>query len=240
MNLLKAFALAWNMLTIVPFFKVHKFYTGINGYSAMFYPLIGFLLGLALWGIHTLLEPYLPSVHLSVLIFSLWVTATGALHIDGLSDSIDGMFVPKEKALEVMKDAHVGGMGMTFTFVFLTLKISSVIYFELFYLLPIILMLSRFNAVLAIYFYDYISSGVGQLLKAELNKGHIFVTLIFSLAMLYCFNFLHALLISLLVLIAIARLFTSRLGGLNGDSYGFIIEVTELVLLNSIIILNFV
>ena len=64
-----------------------------------------------------------------------------------------------------MKDSHVGGMGMTFTFVFLALKLSSVIYLEAFYLLPVILMLSRFNAVLVIYFYPYVSQGVGQLLK---------------------------------------------------------------------------
>ncbi|MDQ7060537.1 MAG: adenosylcobinamide-GDP ribazoletransferase [Sulfurimonas sp.] len=227
------------MLSIFPFFKVHDFFKGINGLSLMFYPLIGFILGSLLWATHFLLQDFLPSVHLGVIIFSLWVLITGALHIDGLSDSIDGLFVPKEKALEVMKDAHVGGMGMTFTFVFLSLKLSSVIYFEAYYLLPVILMLSRFNAVLAIYFFPYISQGVGALLKAEFTKVHLFVALLFTLLISLSFDFIFVFIPAILTLLICAKFFTSRLGGLSGDTYGFIIEVTELVLLNYIIILNF-
>ena len=239
MKILQAFTLAFNMLTILPFFKIHNFYKGINGTSAMFYPLVGFILGAILWGIHTLLVPYLPSTHLSVLLFSLWVLLTGALHLDGLSDTIDGLFVSKEKSLEVMKDSHVGGMGMTFTFVFLVLKLSSVISFEAFYLLPVILMYSRLNALLAIFFYKYISGGVGTLIKEELQKSHLMVALVFSLSVAYTFSFLLAFIMSILTLLIIARFFQKRLGGLSGDIYGFIIEFTELVLLNYIILVNF-
>ena len=239
MKLLKGFALAFNMMSILPFFKVHDYFKGINGYSAMFYPLVGFILGLILWGVHSVLEPYLPAVHLAVIIFTLWILITGALHIDGFSDTVDGLFVDKSKALEVMKDSHVGGMGMTFTFVFLALKLSSVIYFEAYYLLPVILMLSRFNATLSIYFYNYISSGVGQLIKEELSKKQLLFAGLYSLSLAFVFDFLDAFVISLIVMLISAKFFTSRLKGLNGDIYGFIIEVTELSLLNYLIIKNF-
>ena len=239
MRLLKAFALAFNMLTIIPFFKVHNFFNGINGYSAMLYPLIGFILGLILYLTHFFLQGYIPDTHLSVIIFSMWVLITGALHLDGLSDTIDGLFVSKEKAPEVMKDSHVGGMGMTFTIVFLALKLSSVIHFEAYYLLPVILMFSRLNATLAIYFYDYISSGIGKLLKEELQLKHTLFAVFYSLLIAYFISSLVFVLVSVLVLLICAKFFTSRLGGLNGDIYGFIIEVTELALLNYIIISNF-
>jgi len=239
MKFFKGFALAFNMLTIIPFFKVHDFFKGIDGYSAIFYPLIGFILGSFLWAIHLVLHNTVPEIHLSVIIFSLWILFTGALHIDGFSDTIDGLFVSKEKSLEVMKDSHVGGMGMTFTFIFLALKLSSVIYFEEYYLLPVILMLSRLNAVLAIYFYNYISSGVGRLIKEEFTLKLLLFALIYSLIIAYLFSFANAFLISIVLLMISARFFTKRLGGLNGDIYGFIIEVTELALLNFIIINNF-
>jgi len=239
MKFLKGFALAFNMLSIIPFFKVHDFFKGINGYSAMFYPLVGFILGSILWATHFLLQNYLPSTHLAVIIFGLWILITGALHLDGFSDTVDGLFVDKDKALEVMKDSHVGGMGMSFTVIFLLLKLSSVIHFDAFYLLPVILMYSRLNAVLAIYFYDYISSGVGKLIKAELNKKHLFLAGLYTIALGFSFNFLDAFIVSSLLLIISAKFFTSRLGGLNGDVYGFIIELTELFLLNYIIIRNF-
>lgn len=239
MRFLKGFALAFNMLSIIPFFKVHDFFKGINGYSAMFYPLVGFILGSILWATHFLLQNYLPSTHLAVIIFGLWVLLTGAIHLDGFSDTVDGLFVAKDKALEVMKDSHVGGMGMSFTIVFLLLKLSSVIHFDAYYLLPIILMFSRLNAVLAIYFYDYISSGVGKLIKVELNKKLLFFAVFYTIVLSFCFNFLEVFIISSLLLIISAKFFTSRLGGLNGDLYGFIIELTELFLLNYIIIRNF-
>jgi len=239
MRLFKAFALAWNMLTIIPFFKIHNFYKGINGYSAMFYPLVGFILGSLLFGMHSFLMPLFPTLHLSVIIFSLWVLLTGALHLDGFSDTVDGLFVSREKSLKVMKDSHVGGMGMIFTSIFLLLKLSSIIYFDAYYLLPIILMFSRLNATLAIYNYNYISSGVGALIKEELTLSQVLFALIYSIVLAYIFAFSAALVYILILLLLIARFFTSRLGGLNGDIYGFIIEISELMLLNVIIIGSF-
>lgn len=239
MKILKGFALAVNMLSIFPFFKTHTFFNGINGYSAMFYPLVGFLLGLILFSTHYLLNTIIPETHLSVIIFFLWILITGAIHLDGFSDTIDGIFVHPKKALEVMKDSHVGGMGMIFTVAFLLLKLSSIIHFDAYYLLPLILMLSRLNATFSIYFYKYISDGVANIIKKELTLRYLCIAFIYSLIISFIFSYLSAFLISFFTLIICAKFFTSRLGGLNGDIYGFIIEVTELFLLNYIIIKNF-
>ena len=236
MKLLLGFALAFNMLTIIPFFKVHNFFQSINGYSAMFYPVIGAILGSILWGTHSLLEGVVPQTHLAVIIFALWITLTGALHLDGLSDTIDGLFVKKERALEVMKESHAGGMGMIFTFVFLALKLSSTLYFDAYYLLPVILAYARFNALLAIYFHPYASSGVGALLKEEFSLKMLLSAFAFVGLLGYFSSFLLALLLSALFLFLLTPLFVKRLGGLSGDIYGFIIETSELLLLNIVII----
>jgi len=239
MRLFRGFALALNMMSILPFFKVHTFFKGINGYSAMFYPLVGFLLGSILFLTHALLTNIFPPLHLSVIIFALWVLLTGALHLDGLSDTIDGFFVDKRRAIEVMKDSHVGGMGMIFSSVFLLLKLSSLVAFDAYYLLPVILMFARLNATLAIYFYEYISSGVGALLKEELKLKYLLFALLYSLLIASLFSSVTLFVIAILTLIIVAKLFTNRLGGLNGDMYGFIIELSELTLLNYVIASNF-
>jgi len=236
MKIFQGFALAFNMLSIIPFFKVHDYFKGINGYSALFYPFVGFIIGTLLYLASLFLHDIFPAPHVAVIIFALWVGLSGALHLDGLSDTIDGLFVKKERALEVMKDSHVGGMGMIFTLVFLLLKLSSLIYFEAFYLLPLILMLSRLNATLAIYFYPYISSGVGALLKAELSLKLLLITLLYSLIITLLYASLGAFVVSIAVLVFTAQLFKNRMGGLNGDMYGFIIELSELLLLNYMII----
>jgi len=232
-NILKGFALAMSMLTTVPIFKIHDFYKGINGYAVMFYPLVGFILGAILWGVYLVLSPYVASTHLGVIIFALWVLLTGALHLDGFSDTIDGLYVSKERALEVMKDSHVGGMGMIISVSFLILKASSLAVLELFYLLPIILLLSRLNAVLAIYFYPYISpNGMGALAKAEFTKPQMLITLFYSFLIVLFYNKLLLLVSALLVLFVIKLFFIKRYGGFTGDIYGFTIEVSELILLN--------
>ena len=235
MRYFKGFALAFNMLSILPIFKIHHFYKGINGISAMFYPLVGFILGSILYIVYLLLGDTFPPQHSAVIVFSLSVLITGALHLDGFGDSVDGLFVDKKRALEVMKDSHIGGMGMIFSVVFLMLKLSTFIYLQNFYLLPIVMMYSRLNALFAIYFYDYISSGLGLLLKDEVRLKHVLFALAYSLFFGWFFAFVGAILLTLLVLVVCGWFFTKRYGGLNGDIYGFIIEVSELVLLNYVV-----
>lgn len=234
-NFLKGFALAVSMMTSIPFFKVHDFNKGINGYAVLFYPLVGFLLGLILYATYSLLEGHIPDLHLGIIIFALWVILTGALHLDGFSDTVDGLFVSKERALEVMKDPNTGGMGMIFTVTFLILKASSLAVFDAFYLLPVVLLLSRFNVVLAIYIFPYISkNGMGTLAKEELKNSQVFTALIYVTVL--SISTLSLFLLSLVVLFLIKTFFVQRYGGFTGDIYGFSIEVTELILLNAILL----
>jgi len=236
-NFFKGFALAVSMLTIIPFFKVHDFFKGINGYAVMSYPLVGFLLGLILYFSHFILTPYFTPLHVGIIIFTLWIVLTGALHLDGFSDTVDGLFVNKERSLEVMKDPNTGGMGMIFTVTFLILKASTIASFEAFYLLPIVLMLSRLNAVLAIYYYPYVSpNGMGSLAKEELSKTHVIIAIIYSVFLTISFSASTLILISLITLWLIKNFFIKRYGGFTGDIYGFSIEVTELILLNMILL----
>lgn len=235
-DMFQGFALALSMLTTVHIFKVHDFYKGINGYAVMFYPLVGFLLGVILLGIHSLLAPYAPSLHVGIIIFVLWVLLTGALHLDGFADTVDGLYVKKEKALEIMKDPHVGAMGMIITAVFLIAKASSLAHMETFYLLPVILMLSRLGTVLLIYFYPYITpNGMGALAKEELTKKQMLTALSYSLAIVALFKAWILFVATLLVMFVIQKAFVKRYGGFTGDIYGFGIEASELVLLNVLI-----
>ena len=235
-KIFKGFALAFNMLSIIPLFKIHNFFKGINGYAVMFYPLVGFILGSVLWGVYTILLPYIHPIHLGIIIFGMWVLLTGALHLDGFCDTIDGLFVSKEKALKVMKDPHIGGMGMIFGGVFLILKASTLATFNAFYMLPVILMLSRLNASIAIYLYPYLSqNGIGSLAKKEFDKKLFFITITYTL-LLGMWVYWGLVVISLLVLFVSKYFFVKRYGGFSGDIYGFIIELTELILLNAIIV----
>lgn len=229
------FALAVSMLTTIPFFKIHTFSKGINGYAVMFYPLVGFFLGSILYGSYTLLQEFFPHPHVIVIVFTLWVLLTGALHLDGLSDTIDGLYVSKKRAFEVMKDPNVGAMGMLFSVTFLIVKLSSLYYLEALYLLPLIMMLSRFNAAAAIYLFPYVSQrGMASLAKEEFKLPFFLFAALYVTAFALYFSW-PLLLLSLFVLFVLQSFFIKRYGGFTGDIYGFSIEITELVLLNGVI-----
>ena len=234
-NILSGFALSISMLTTLPFFRVHEFYKGINGYSVMFYPLVGFLLGAILYLISLVLSPYVPSFHIGIILFALWAVFTGGLHLDGYCDTVDGLFVDKSRALEVMKDPHNGGMGMIFGGVFFILKASSLAAFDLLYLLPIVLMLPRLAVVFMIYTYPYVSkSGMSTLAKEELKAWQVLVALAYSLVAVIYFDAWLLFFVTIILTLLIKTFFIKRYGGFTGDIYGFSIEVIELILLNTI------
>lgn len=82
--------------------------------SVPWFPVIGLVLGLAaaalawvLW----LVAP--PMVCAGALVVAL-VSFSGCMHLDGLADTADGLLSSRsrERALAIMKDSHVGAMGV--------------------------------------------------------------------------------------------------------------------------------
>lgn len=82
--------------------------------SVPWFPIVGLAAGGALGGLCLGLEHILPVLPLSAALVALMAGVSGGLHLDGLSDTADGLLSsrPRERALEIMKDSHVGAMGV--------------------------------------------------------------------------------------------------------------------------------
>lgn len=237
-NFFAGFALAFSMLSIIPFFKLHNFFSGINGYAVLNYPIVGLIVGTILYTVSLILEPFFASTHLHVIIFFLSILITGAIHLDGLSDSIDGLFVKSEKALHVMKDSNVGGMGMIFTASFLLLKASAFWHLESMLMLIPIMMISRYSALFEIFFFKYISkNGIATLAKSEFTTTQFLVaTVAVTLISLFFESGLIMLFVAVATTLIIKQIFYKKIGGFSGDVYGFSIEVVELILLHVVLL----
>jgi len=230
--------MAWNFLTIIPLGKKFSFENDAFSKSLFYYPVIGAILGSLLTLVYFTCNTIFPSIHLHVILFVLSITLSGALHLDGFSDSVDGLFVENSRVLKVMKDPHIGAMGMIFTLLFVLLKLSTFIYIEQIYYLILIMALSRYNALISIYFFNYVSSGFSKGAKEMFEtKDFILSSLFIALLVLYFDNGIWLLLTSLLTLWLIKLLFYKKIGGFSGDVYGFSIEMSELMMLNILIIL---
>ncbi len=109
---LEDLALALSLLTRVP---VRVGDTSRNARAAWAYPIVGLMpAGLAALG--GMLAGWLgwgPAIS-ALISLSILVITTGAMHEDGLSDTVDGLWGgwTKERRLEIMKDSRIGAYGV--------------------------------------------------------------------------------------------------------------------------------
>ncbi len=97
------------------------------GKSAAYFPVVGLIIGLILAGANWLLAFILPAPVANVLIIVLLVILTGAMHLDGLADTCDGIagHKPVEERWRVMHDSRSGAFGIVGVALLLLVKYVS-------------------------------------------------------------------------------------------------------------------
>ncbi len=231
---LRSFSHALQFLTRLPAPRFAEFDPQDLSRSAIWFPLIGILVGgavaAAAWaGGHG--SPWIGALAGLV----VWVWITGGLHIDGLGDVADALAaahrVP-ERFLEVLRDPHVGAFG------------AMAIGLQLIAKLVLLAEISTTSALLALVLVPAwarwgtlvwslavppLASGSGERFSWEINRPATMVQGI-ALAALSLW-IAPALLAALLVIPALALYWRLRLGGITGDCLGASVEVTESLLL---------
>jgi len=235
---LDAFRSALALLTILPYGR-YSFDTNLSGLSTAYYSVIGLILALILFILQMPLLALFEPIHTNIILFALLVLLYGGLHFDGLSDTIDGLFVPQERALEVMKDPHAGTMGLLFSFLLLLLTLAAFVQINDTIFIVIVLMASRFFATFFLYRCDYISlNGIASKMKDEIEAIHVLTPfiLLFVITIILKPLLLLVLFFGFMAAQGMAIFFKRRYGGINGDILGAIILVSELVMFHSLLL----
>ncbi|MFB0847101.1 adenosylcobinamide-GDP ribazoletransferase [Paenibacillus oleatilyticus] len=122
----EACAAAFQFLTRLPVPVKLDYNDALFRRSVVFYPFVGLVLGLITAAAGLLLISVLPPLPAAALLLGIWVLLTGALHLDGLMDTADGILShrSRERMLEIMKDSRVGAMGVIAAVLVLLLKWS--------------------------------------------------------------------------------------------------------------------
>ena len=159
---------------------------------------------------------------------------TGALLLDGLMDSADGLFSgrSKERSLEIMKDSHVGAFGVLSVLLIVLLKTFALASADttLYFVLIAMPTLGRLNLVISICEYPYARPyGIGKSFSAYRSINAVFYAFFTAILPAVCFGLDYIILFSAAILFGLYlnSWIVEKIGGTTGDTYGFITEITE-------------
>lgn len=206
------------------------------GRSVMFFPLVGLILGGLLIAVDHLAGMLFPPMAASAAVLVGLVALTGGIHLDGFMDTMDGVFSgrPRERKLEIMKDSRVGAFGVLGVFCLLLFKFGLLTGLDgpgSYTALIMMTVFGRWSMTYAIARFPYArSEGMGKLHKLHTGSFELAVASVTALVIA-----VGAGKIGGLAIFAISAVFAHLLcsylnrvlGGLTGDTYGFLNESTE-------------
>lgn len=214
------------------------------GLSLLWYPVVGLLLGLLIWVSSILLGPLTPSLA-AALVLVLWVSCTGALHLDGLADTVDawvGGRGDRERTLAIMRDPYSGPMAVAAIVCLLLLKFGALsalrqtrgtswndLHLACGCILPPLLARAAVPVLFAQTPYIR-SQGIGaDVAQYQSRPGGRWVAALTALAVIVgCGrDGLVATITAAAVYLVMRRAFIRRLGGITGDCVGAMIEASE-------------
>jgi adenosylcobinamide-GDP ribazoletransferase len=206
------------------------------GRALALFPLGGAAIGLALAGLDVILLRALPVSVATPLILGASVLLTGALHLDGLMDTCDGVFGGRtvERRLEIMRDSRVGSYGVLAGVLQLLLKYAALSALPLAArgaALILSLTAGRWAMVGVMQVFPYARpQGIGAAFKAAVSWLAVAVAIVLAAAIgwaTFGLGGVVCLAVAGIVAVALARYLAAKLGGLTGDCYGAVNEVVE-------------
>ena len=245
---MKRFLDAFRFMTIIPLPGGEHGELQDVGRATVFFPFVGLVIG-AILAVSVRLSSMLWSLPVSAaIVTALWAVLTAGLHIDGLADLADGLGGgwDTESRLRIMKDSSIGTYGALAVAILLLMK--AVFLFEIAggsdespviaVLYPALILVpaaARCAQVLSIRIFPAAKKeGFGAVFKNGVRTRDAAAAVIISAAALTAVWGLMGLVIlfsGIIFMLAAGLWIKSRIGGLNGDSYGAVCELTELVLL---------
>ena len=175
------------------------------------------------------------------------VLITGGIHLDGLMDTFDGLFAGKDKFIKAMKDSRVGAFGVQSIILITLIQLASIIKIEdkIFHVLPICLFWGRVSTLIYIdkfkYFnYQRIYFSHQKYWRGINKESRISILILILLgSSILILSDSYIIILRRILLLLIGFLFAWRIpillgnktGGVNGDTCGASIVLTETVML---------
>lgn len=216
--------------------------------SVRYFPVAGWVVGAIGAGVLWLCAQVLPLPIAALLALAATVAVTGAFHEDGLADTFDalGGHVPRERALEIMRDSRIGTYGAAALGIALLLRWQAVAALPLTAAMALLVCAhaaARAGAASLMASLPYVrldSDAKAKPVAQDLSARQLLATLFTgALPTLLCLAVFPHLAVAVCagvaavaaVRIGCARWFRTRLGGYTGDSLGCCEQFGEIAFL---------
>lgn len=230
---------AFQFLTIVPPFLRRTITAEEMGRSVAFFPLVGLLIGLLLFGLHWLLSAVFPTVLVAAILMGVWIACSGALHFDGFLDAVDGLLGGRtpEDRMRILRDARVGSFAVAAGGIMLLLKFAAVWSIGAPGALIAAPLLGRWLTAMTVVLFPYArAEGLGREMKDNAGWPQAAGASAISMAALVVLApfvgiaaTVTAVVVAGLSAWLLIRFTLARIPGLTGDIYGAVCEVGEMV-----------
>ncbi len=245
--------MAWGCFSAIPC-PYKKWDEGARNYMLGALPFIGLLHGLIFWGVAWLLDNYLaaPRLLTAALLAVLLPALSGFIHVDGYMDCCDAIFSRRDLAerQRILKDSAVGAFAAIGLGVLLLIQFVGMYEVlgraELFPLIALIPMLSRFMSAEAVWNYkplgtsQYSGSVTESDARSKRQASIVMIVLVLVIIAVFYVLFnpegISAILTTYDMVLAVVLLVhyisclmaRKNLGGMSGDISGFAITISEL------------
>jgi adenosylcobinamide-GDP ribazoletransferase len=252
---MKRFLIALQFLTIIPV-RVKNASEQDYFKSTIFFPVVGLIIGILLVFFNAAASQLMPSMPADVSVIIFWIFITGALHLDGFTDTMDGFYAgsEKEKILKVMEDTATGAKGAAALIMLLLFKFTLLLNLEgsaKIYALILAPTFSRYSMFMAIAGSKPArKEGLGRLFTGKTGLFKI----IFSTAIMVFVCLLPYFLpgwasakmlgfvsitVAAIITLAFVRYCNYKIEGMTGDTLGALNEIIEIAVLFAIVTVSF-
>ncbi|MCS6828519.1 MAG: adenosylcobinamide-GDP ribazoletransferase [Caldilinea sp.] len=211
----------------------HRFV--LDRQTLFWFPFVGLGIGATLTALAFLFGALFPPAVTAVLLVGTWAALTGGLHLDGLADCGDGLLAPvaRERRLEIMRDSRIGAFGVVTLALTLMLKTAALttspIIWPALLLAP---MWARWLLLVAMQRPLARSDGMAARMRVALHVHSLALFALPAVILTAVLSSWHwqaapASVVAILAACGVLRLAERRIGGVTGDVYGAVVEVSE-------------
>lgn len=207
-------------------------------------PFAGIVLALIVVAVYYVLYSLGLGVYSAFVSAVIYMALYGFLHTEAVIDVVDALYANHsgKSAYEIIKEPTVGAMGILYGISFVLLKVgalSYLLYNNLLLEIICVVLLGRFVILPILELFSFHErSSILMLMKQNMTLPFLMlITFVYTIIGIFLSGYIFIILLiaSVFISLYMTRIMQQRLNFINGDVVGFILEITELILLNIVI-----